>query len=456
MKDPAFGRTSQRKRDQINHEQAYGLSRRGFLKHAAALYGALTIPQILPASALGKAGTVAPSNRVVVGCIGVGGMGQGDMGMCLALPDVQVVAVCDPKRDKREGAKQAVDGRYGKPGCAAYNDFRELIAREDIDAVSIASNDHWHVLHALAAVRAGKDVYVEKPLGLSFEEIRTLREAVHRYGRIFQFGTQQRSMPNFRLACELVLNGRIGKVHTIRVSAPSGFSERTGEATFMPAPVPEGFDYEMWLGPAPRTPYTPNRVISPHWFHISDYSLGYIAGWGIHHVDIAQWGNGSELSGPIEIAGSGVFPASDGLCDNPLMWDVTMRYANGVTLDYTSDGDRNKHGIRFEGTEGWVYVNRGEFDAQPKSLLEEKIRPDEIHLPVSTNHQRNWIDCIKTRASTIANIDVAVRSDSLCHLSDIALRLGRKLRWDPEKEEFVDDPEANRWLKRGMRSPWHL
>jgi predicted dehydrogenase len=383
-------------------------------------------------------------------------MGKGDMNLCMALPDVQVVAVCDPKRDMRDGAKQVVDARYGKQVCTAYNDFRDLVAREDIDAVSIASNDHWHVLHALAAVRAGKDVYVEKPLGMSLEEIKTLREAVRRYGRIFQFGTQQRSMPNFRLACELVLNGRIGKVHTIRVSAPSGFLERTGEATYAAAPVPEGFDYEMWLGPAPRTAYTPKRVISPHWFHISDYSLGYIAGWGIHHVDIAQWGNGSELTGPVEVIGSAVFPAQDGICDNALIWDVTLTYANGVRLEYTSDGDRNKHGIRFEGPKSWVYVNRGEFDAQPKSLLDEKLGPNEIHLPVSTNHQRNWIDCIKTRGQTVANIDVAVRSDTLCHLSDIAVRLGRKLRWNPEKEEFVNDPEANRRLKRAMRSPWHL
>ncbi len=454
MSEQPFGRLANR--SQRNVGQAGGLSRRKFLRHAAGVCGALTIPHLIPASALGGAGSVAPSNRIVVGCIGVGGMGKGDMGMCLALPDVQVVAVCDPKRTMRDGARQAVDAHYGNQVCAAYNDFRELVARQDIDAVSIASNDHWHVLHALAAVRAGKDIYVEKPLGMSVEEIKTLREAVHRYGRIFQFGTQQRSMPNFRLACELALNGRIGKVHTIRVSAPSGYAERTGEATFASAPVPEGFDYEMWLGPAPRTPYTPKRVISPHWFHISDYSLGYIAGWGIHHVDIAQWGNGSDLSGPVEVAGSGVFPAQDGLCDNPLIWDVTMTYANGVTLEYTSDGDRNQHGIRFEGSEGWVYVNRSAFDAQPKSLLDERTGPEGIHLPVSTNHQRNWIDSIKTRRPTVANIDVAVRSDTLCHLSDIAIRLGRKLRWDPAKEEFVNDPEANRRLKRAMRSPWHL
>ena len=383
-------------------------------------------------------------------------MGSFDMGSCLALPDVQVVAVCDPKREMREKAKRTVDARYGNQSCSVYNDFRELVARQDIDAVQIASNDHWHVLHALAAVRAGKDVYVEKPLGMSIEEIKTLREAVHRYGRVFQFGTQQRSMRNFRVACELVLNGRIGKVHTIRVSAPSGFRERTGDIRYTPAPVPEGFDYDMWLGPAPRSPYTPKRVINPHWFHISDYSLGYIAGWGIHHVDIAQWGNGTELTGPIEVEGSAVFPTNDGLCNNPLMWDVTLTYANGVKLDFTSDGDRNKHGIRFEGPEGWVYVNRQELDAHPKWLLNDNVGPDEIHLPASTNHQRNWVDCIKTRGQTVANIDVAVRSDTLCHLSDIAFRLGRKVHWDPDREQFVNDPEANRRLQRAMRNPWHL
>jgi predicted dehydrogenase len=433
------------------------IDRRRFLKRAAGLAAAaVACPEFVPSSVLGADGAVAPSNRIAVGAIGVGGRGQGVLAGFLGSRDAQVVAVCDVKRPEREVTRDQVDRHYGTKTCAAYANFRELVGRDDIDAVSIASTDHWHVLHALAAVRAGKDVYVEKPLGLSVEELKTLRREVHRHGRMFQFGTQQRSDANFRLACELALNGRLGKVGKIRVSAPSGPAERTGSPTYEPAPVPDGFDYDFWLGPAPQAPYTPKRVINPHWFHISDYSLGYVAGWGIHHVDIAQWGNGTELTGPVEVAGSGVFPPEDGLCDNALAWDVDLKYSNGVEMSFTSDGGKNEHGIRFEGSEGWVHVRRGFIDAHPKSLLQSVIGPNENHLPVSDNHQQNLLDSIRTRLPPVSPIDVAVRSDTICHLSDIAMRLGRKLRWDPEKEEFPGDADANRMLTRAMRSPWRL
>ncbi len=432
-------------------------SRRQFLREASKVaVSAVAFPYIVPAAALGKAGTVAPSNRVVVGCIGTGGQGQYDMTGFLASPDAQVVAVCDPKRPMREAAQQKVDAHYGKKVCAAYNDFRELVARDDIDCVQIASPDHWHVLHALAAVRAGKHVYVEKPLGMSLEELKVLRAACHRYNRLFQFGTQQRSQAQFRQACELALNGRLGKLRRIRVSAPSGFDQRTNEAGYKPEPVPDGLDYDLWIGPAPMAPYTPKRVVTPYWFHINDYSLGSIAGWGIHHVDIAQWGNGTERTGPVEVEGSAVWPVSDGLCDNATAWDVDFLYANGVRMHYTSDGGPNRHGITFEGSEGWVYVNRERIEAEPASLLQVKLGPDEIHLPVSTQHQQNLVDAIRKGGEPVCPIDVAVRSDTLCHLADIATRLGRKLRWDPDKEEFIDDPAANARLKRSMRAPWHL
>ena len=430
------------------------IHRRGFLRSIAG--AAVAMPWVIPSTALGRGKRPPPSERVVMGFIGVGGRGQGVMGEFLSLPEAQAVAVCDVKRPEREMARSHVDGRYGGKACAEYGDFRDLVARDDIDAVSIASNDHWHVLHALAAVRSGKDVYVEKPLGLRVEELKVLRSAVQRFGRVFQFGTQQRSDRNFRFACELALNGRLGKVHTIRVSAPSGPGERTGSPTYEPMPVPEGFDYESWLGPAPRAPFTPKRVINPHWFHISDYSIGYVAGWGIHHVDIAQWGNGTELTGPVEVEGTGVFPTDDGLCDNALSWEVNLKYSSGVGMNFTSDGGKNAHGIRFEGPEGWVHVARGFIDAQPKSLLESEIRPGEIHLPVSDHHQGNFLDAVRTRGRTISPIEVAVRSDTVCHLSDIAMRLGRRLRWDPEREEFPGDWEANRMLSRAMRAPWHL
>ncbi len=433
------------------------IHRREFVRRAAgSAAGVFAAPWIAPAGVLGRGDAPAPSERIAMGFIGVGGRGQAVMMEFLGCPEAQGVAVCDVKRTERERARDLVDRHHGGKVCAAHADFRELLERRDIDAVSIASNDHWHVLHALAAARAGKDLYVEKPLGLSVEELKALRETVNRYGRAFQFGTQQRSDRNFRFACELALNGRLGEVHTIRVSAPSGPGERTGSETWDPAPVPEGFDYDFWLGPAPVSPYTPKRVINPHWFHVSDYSLGYVAGWGIHHVDIAQWGNGTELTGPVEVEGRAVFPADDGLCDNALSWDVDLLYANGVRMSFTSDGGKNEHGIRFEGPEGWVHVKRGSIDAQPKSLLAGEIGPKEIHLPVSDHHQRNLLESVKTRKKTISPIEVAVRSDTVCHLSDIAMRLKRKLRWDPAKEEFPGDAEANRLLRRAMREPWRL
>jgi len=427
------------------------INRRRFLKGAAgAAFGTVGFPYIVASSAMGKVGGVAASDRITVGCIGVGGRGRAVMKGFLGSADAQVVAVCDVKRTVREQAQEQVDKHYGKKVCAAYNDFQELLARGDIDAVSIASTDHWHVLHALESARSGKDMYVEKPLGLSVEQGQVLRETIKQYGRVFQFGTQQRSSRNFRFACELVLNGRIGRLRSMKVGCPGG--KETG--VYPPMPVPDGLDYELWLGPAPWAAYTENRVINQYWFHISDYALGFVAGWGIHHVDIAQWGNGTELTGPVEVEGTGVFPR-DGLCDCAVSWDVNLKYANGVTVSFT-DNKKNRQGVLFEGTEGWVFVNRRSLEAHPKSLLQEEIGPDEIHLPVSNQHQQNLLDCIKTRSKTVCPIEVAVRSDTICQLSDIAIRLGRKLRWDPGKEEFVNDAEASRMLKRAMRSPWRL
>jgi predicted dehydrogenase len=315
------------------------------------------------------------------------------------------------------------------------------------------------VLHALAAVRAGKDIYVQKPLGMSIGEIKLLREAVHRYGRVFQFGTQQRSSQEFRQACEIARNGRLGRIHTIKVGVHAGAAERAGVKTYAAEPVPDGLDYDFWLGPAPWAPYTTARLVYPHWFHISDYSLGYVSGWGIHHIDIAQWGNGTERTGPVEIEGTARFPDDDCLCDNPLSWDTRMKYANGVDLIFTGSGpgfDGVRHGITFEGPRGWVWVNRGVIDAEPKSLLKEQFGPGEIRLPVSNFHQANFLECVRTRQPTICNIDVAVRSDTVCQLAWCTFHLQRKLHWDPDQEVFVNDPEANQKLTRPLRAPWHL
>ena len=431
------------------------ISRRSFLKKTtSAAVGVISFPYIVSSSALGQAGSVAASERIVMGFIGVGGRGASLLRNFLHLSDAQVVAVCDVKQQNRERARETVDKQYETTGCSAYTDFRELLARNDIDAVVVASTDHWHVLHALVAVRAGKDVYCEKPLGMSVEQGQVLRREVNRYSRVFQFGTQERSSRNSRFACEMVRSGRIGKIHKITVASRYSVASENYPAM----PVPDWLDYDLWLGPAPWAPYTANRVNNSHWFHISDYALGFIAGCGIHTIDIATWGNDTDLTGPVEVEGIGEFPR-DGLCNCATGWDVNLKFDNGVTMNFT-DGERNPLGVKFEGTDGWVFVKEehlgGKPDASPKSLLEKPIGPDEVHLPVSNHHQQNFLDCVKSRASTVAPVEVAVRSDTLCQLSDIAMRLGRKLRWDPENEKFINDAQANRMLKRPARSPWRL
>jgi predicted dehydrogenase len=384
------------------------------------------------------------------------------MGNFLAQKDARVVAVCDLKKLAREQACNLVNKHYQNEDCATYQDFRELIARGDIDVVSIATTDHWHVLVSLAAARAGKDIYLEKPMGLSLAEDQALRETCHRYGTIFQFGTQQRSSRDFRFACELALNERIGKLHAINVWSPGSASGGSPE----PAPDPDWIDYNMWLGPAPYTPYTKDRCSNALWWFISDYALGFIAGWGVHPLDIALWGGGEKLACPAEIEGKGVWPDPAGVCDTAMNWNVVAKYDSGVTLNFTGCpypdewrkryGRTTDHGTAFEGTEGWVHVDRSGINAHPKELLQTEFGPNKIRLTESNNHARNLLDCVKSRAQTICPIDAAVQADIVCQISDIAIRLEQKLRWDPTKERFVNNDAANRRLVRSMRSPWSL
>ena len=439
------------------------ISRRRFLSGATSLsIAAVGFPYFVPSPALGKAGNVAASNRIIVGCIGVGQRGTGVMHNFLAQKDARVVAICDLKKQRRQAVRDIVNKRYQDTGCVMYEDFRELVAREDIDVVLVATTDHWHVLTSLAAVRSGKDVYMEKPMGLSVQQDQAMREAVHRYGRKFQFGTQQRSDRNFRFACELALNERIGKLHTINVWSPG--SSSGGDPK--PVPEPDWIDYNMWLGAAPYVPYTKDRCSNSLWWFISDYALGFIAGWGIHPVDIAIWGGGDKVKTPLEIEGTGVWPSSDGVCDTARNWKVVCRYESGITMNFTGDpypdewkkryGRTTSHGTAFEGTKGWVHVDRAGINAHPKELLSTEFGPNEIQLVKSGNHVRNLLDCVKTRAQTISHIDDAVQGDIICQISDIAIRLEQKLKWNTKKERFVNNDEANRMLKRAMRSPWRL
>ena len=444
------------------------VNRRQFLKRATGIVaGAFTFPYIVP-SVLGRAGTVAPSNRIVMGAIGLGGQGMGDMQGVLHQDDVQVVAVCDVNKGSdgyvggmggREPARKIVEGYYAKrsssgrfKGCAAYNDFRELIARDDIDAVTIAVPDHWHGLIAVMAVRAGKDIYGEKPLAYNIAEGRAIVDAVKRFGVVWQTGSHQRSERNFRFACELVRNGRIGNVHTVKVGLPNR-NNPEGNPDKRPGPVPAGFDYDMWLGPAPWAPYSPARCINDfRW--ISDYSGGEITDWAGHHCDIAQWGMGTEHGSPVEIEGKGVFPKDkDGLFDTVENYRFVCKYAEGFTLIVAGEFPL---GVRFEGSDGWVFVNRNGINANPKSLLSSVIGTNETHLYKSDDHVRNFLDCVRTRSQTVAPAEVAHRSIMIGHLGIIAIKTGRKLRWDPKEERFINDPDADRLLSRPMRSPWYL
>ena len=426
------------------------VTRRGFLKRAVGTAGAgLALPAIVPASVLGGA---PPSGRVAVGHIGVGGQGGGLLGGFMGLPMGQSVAICDPVKQRHEGRAARVEKYYGSrrgkgtyKGCKPYNDFRELLARDDIDAVVVATPDPWHVPIALAAVQAGKDAYVEKPLGLSVAQNQALREAVHRYEAIFQYGTQQRCFnTHCAFGCELVRNGYIGELKAVHVVAPNG---ATG-GNPAPQPLPDGLDYDMWLGPAPVKPYTRDRVFGTGRWHIYDYAIGFIAGWGAHPLDIAHWGYPHI---PVEYEGTGFIP-SEGLFDTVVNWDVRGRYASGAEFTLKPGSDKTT----FVGTEGWVAPSRGGISAQPQSLLKIKLKPGDTRLLQDRHHYRNFLNAVLSRRPPASDIDSAVQSDLMSHLGDIAIRTARTIKWDPKTEQIVGDPLAARRLSRPMRSPWHL
>jgi predicted dehydrogenase len=420
-------------------------SRRGFLKSALGVGAALSFPAIVPSRVFGE---TAPSNCVTLGHIGVGGRGGGLLSESSSYGNVRVLGICDCFKDRRERNAANLNKKYGGEVCTAYRDLREMIARTDIDAVVIATPDHWHVPAGIMAVRSGKDVYIEKPLGLSIEQNLAMREAVQRYGRIFQYGTQQRSLAHVRFGCELVRNGRIGKVNSIDVVAPGGSS---GGST-APIPVPDGFDYDMWLGPAPVSPYTKDRCTSGgSWFN-TDNSLGFIGGWGAHPLDVMSWGLGDVPEAvPVELQGTGVFP-TDGLFNACTTWDIRGKFADGKDFHFTSGGDLTV----FNGEKGKVMISRGGLKTEPGDLMREKIGPNEIRLTQSRHHMGNFIECVRSRRPAIAPVEAAIRSDNVTQLSLIAATTGRTIKWDPRKEVILDDPGTSQLLTRAMRGPWHL
>ena len=425
------------------------INRRGFLKAAgAASVAAVGFPYLVPGSALGRSGNVAASDRIVMGSIGVGSMGTGDMRGFLNKREVQYVAVWDVDRSKRDNAKGIVDKKYGNSDCATYLDFRELIGRGDLDAVALALPDHWHSIPAIAAARAGLDIHAQKPFSRTIREGRAMVEAVERYGIVWQTGSQQRSGRDFHRACELVRNGRIGKVMRVEVGLPTG-----GGSDVKPVqPVPENVDWDWWLGPAPWVPY--RGVLHWNWRWIMDYSGGQLTDWAGHHIDIAHWGLDLERTGPVEIGGKGVYP-KDGIYDAPTEYKFTCKYANGVVMT-VANNKQIPQGTKWIGDKGWVYVKRGKLESEPKSVLKEKIGSDEIHLYESRDHKQNFLDCIKSRKDPIAPAEIGHRSISVGLLGEIAMLTEQKLKWDPDKEIFLNSDAANRLLSRPMRAPWHL
>ena len=427
-------------------------------------------PAIIPGSALGLNGAVAPSNRIALAIIGTGNQGFNDLKSFLRDERVQITSVCDVNRESpgywdggiagREPARNWIEWHYAREkragtykGCTAYDDFRQVLARKDIDAVHIALPDHWHGVAVVEAAKAGKDIYGQKPLALTIGEGRAMSNAVKKYNRIFQCGSQQRSDVRFRKACEIVRNGRIGKLKSVQCGLPGGTPDfgKTGDRQD-PEPIPEGFNYDMWLGPAPEAPYAPGRChVNFRW--ILDYSGGQITDWGGHHPDIAQWGMGTELTGPVAIKNGQAQWAKEKLWNTATDFTYDAVYESGVTLTVSS---RVRGGVTFQGTEGWVWVNRGAIETSPQSLLDYTPGPNEISLYKSTDHFRNFIDCVLSRKEPIAPIEQAHRSISIAHLGNISLRLGRDIRWDPVAEKVIGDDTANGMLSRPLRKPWKI
>lgn len=422
------------------------LNRRQFLKTVSA-GGALVGLPVVSRSAV--RGAQAPSNQTSVACIGVGNRGGGLLQEVASQDHVVVVGICDVFQQRRENTARWVNQHHGRQVCTAYRDLREMLARNDIDAVVIATPDHWHVPAALLAVRSDKDVYVEKPLGLSMEEDIALRQEVNRYGRIFQYGTQQRSLTHVRHGAELVRNGRIGKLQAVTVTAPSyGFEG----GSLQPIPVPAGLDYELWLGPAPWRPYTKDRCTEWGAYWCSDNAHGFIGGWGAHPLTDMVWALGDDPGSavPVEFEGTGKF--GKGLFDAPYDWNIRGRFASGASFHFTPGGDC----VTLVGDRGQVSISRGGLRTEPASLKSERIGPNEIRLYESSSHMGNFVECVRNRRRTVAPVEVAVLSDAITQLSMIAIWTGRKIRWDSQKEEVLSDAGASQLLTRALRAPWHL
>ena len=452
------------------------VSRRRVLKAGLAGGAVIGFPMIVPSTVFGQ---YAPSKRINVGAIGVGRISRShDMPGILKYDQARIIAVCDLDAHRLVEGKQLVNDYYSKKtgkryeGVTSYDNYHELLANKDIDAVVISAPDHWHALLGVAAVQAGKDVYLQKPTSLTISEGRVLSNAVQASGRILQIGSQQRSSVQFRYAAELVRNGRIGDLQRVEVGLPE--DPPGGDST--PQPVPDGFNYDMWLGETAYVPYTLDRVHPrrgygrPGWMRVRQFDSGMITNWGAHHIDSAHWGMNTEYTGPSEVWVDHVeFPKS-GLWDVHGAFKTEASYANGVRM---SIGNDYPNGIKYYGSKGWIFVSRGneavtESDpvaklqdatalaASDPKIIQSVIGPNEIHLYESTDQHGNWLDCIITRRQPVSPVEMGHRACSTCLIHDIAMVLKRKVYWDPVLERFKNDDEANTLLSRPQRAPYRF
>jgi len=419
------------------------ITRRRMLAHTARAFGALAAPWVVPASILGKDGWVAPSERIVLGGVGIGGRGQQVLGDMIAEPDVQFVAICDVRKERREAIKKMADQRYKNTDCVPYQDFHDLLARTDIDAVLIATGDRWHTPLSIQTAKAGKDMYCEKPCSMTIAESRALADTIRRYGRVYQAGTQRRNVANFEYAIQLVHTGRLGKLHTVHANT---LTPTTTSHDWLPAetePPKDVVDWDRWLGPCPWRPYN-SSYVRGGWRGFFDFHGGGILEWGSHTVDLCQWANQADHTAPIEYV--------------PNERGVDARYGNGVKLVMRDQGwlGLGTCSVRFEGDEGWVEAgDSGRIELSPESLRSEKP----IIAGAGTSprgHVRDFLNCVKSRAQPRANASAACMAHIACHAAYIACQLGRTLEFDPAKEEFTGDEEANRMRSRAMREPWRV
>lgn len=425
-------------------------SRREFLRKSLATgIGLSVVPHIIPASAMGRNGFVAPSDRIVMGVIGAGSQGMGDARWFMENKDVQFIAACDVDGTHRAKAKLSFDKHNSNTDARTYLDYREMLEKEKLDAVIIALPDHWHSIISTAVANKGIDIYGEKPLARSIKEGRAIVNAVAKNNIIWQTGSWQRSRDHFHHGCELIVNEKIGKIHHVEVGLPDGNSN-IGTPPVMP--VPEELDWDFWLGPAPAKPY--RGVSHWDWRWILDYSGGQMTDWAGHHIDIAHWGLGLDRSGPIEIEGKGVYPL-EGLYDVPVEYDFTCKYESGLTIRVANRSRLPQDmGATWYGEDGWINADRGGLTAKNPAVLEEVIGDDDIRLYKSPDHVRNFLDCVKSREETITPAEVAHRSISVGLLGEIAMQTGEKLKWDPNNEVFTNSQNANRLLSRPFREPW--